>query len=62
MQVCRAAGCGVHLEVWGSSQRGGKEVERDTAGASAGTKRMGQLCWTAAAAPAAKVHTAHCHC
>jgi hypothetical protein len=28
MQVCRAAGCGVHFEVGGAGQRGGKQVER----------------------------------
>jgi len=35
MHVCRAAGCGVHLEVGGSSQRGGKEVETQPAPAPA---------------------------
>lgn len=37
------------------------EGSRETQpGAGAGKKRMGQLCWIAAAA-AAKVRTAHCH-
>ena len=34
MHVCRAAGCGVHLEGWGGSgghgQRGGREASRET--------------------------------